>query len=213
MDFVVVGLGLGALAMLLGVVMLAWVAPRRARLARDAPPVEARRCLALAANRRGVGRALIYAGAAIFLATIGGLAGSLDDRTGAYFVATTATVAALGLLVWGYLDHLRNPIPPPARVRDAASESARQPRTRPLVAAPEGMGANGHGDEAPQPAEAHAASTPPPLIATPLLAIAARSVTSSVTDPPATEAAAASPKETASEPAAADAAPAGKREP
>jgi hypothetical protein len=120
-DFVVVGLGLGALGVLLGVVMMGWLAPRRERLANHAPsPESAAYDRAIAAERRGIGQALLYAGGAIILATIGSLAGSLDDRTGAFFVATTATVGALGILVWDYLRRSRHPLPrrprPPARV-------------------------------------------------------------------------------------------------
>jgi hypothetical protein len=220
-DFVVVGLGLGALAMLLGIVLLAGVAPRRARLARNAPPAEARRNLALAAHRRGAGQALIYAGAAIFLATLRGLAGSLDARTGAFLVATTTTVAALGLLVWGYLDHLRNPVPPPTRARIATADSARPPETRPLIAAPEAASANGHGREVLHPAEAGVAKAPAHAAAVPLLAIAARSVTTAVADPPGPGLAAQTaeaavtappPEEVERSPATADAAPAGERE-
>ncbi|MCC7021795.1 MAG: hypothetical protein IT338_03155 [Thermomicrobiales bacterium] len=199
MDFVVVGLGLGALAMLLGIALLAWAAPRQARLARAASRSEARRGLAIAANRRGAGVALLYAGGAIFLATIGGLAGALDDRTGAFLVATTTTVAALGLLVWGYLDHLRNPIPPPTRPRADAVvlESSRRSVTRPLIVAPDPATANGHGSED-RALSAPAAPVPAPVVAEALLAIAARSVTNSAAEAatPGIETAGAASKET-----------------
>ena len=112
MDFVVVGLGLGALSVLLGVVMLGWVAPRARRAAaRTASPDDAARDLAIAAEQRGTGHAFLYAGAALLLATTGGLAGALDDRTGALLVTTTATVGAIGILLGGYLHRARNPVP------------------------------------------------------------------------------------------------------
>jgi hypothetical protein len=111
-DFVVVGLGLGALAVLLGVVMLGWMAPRAQRAAaRTTSPEDAAREQAIAAQQRGTGRSFLYAGAAMLLATAGALAGSLDDRTGALLVTTTATVAAIGILLGGYLHRARNPLP------------------------------------------------------------------------------------------------------
>ncbi|MGH2615566.1 MAG: hypothetical protein ACRDJC_10035, partial [Thermomicrobiales bacterium] len=55
----------------------------------------------------------------------GGLAGALDDRTGALLIATTATVAVLGIFVWGYLHRSRYPLPPrPRRVRQEIAASA-----------------------------------------------------------------------------------------
>ena len=104
MDFVVVGFGLGALGVLLGVVMLGWLARTgRARRGARTDPDDAACDLAVAAECRGDGQAFLYAGGAMLLATVGGLAGALDDRTGAFLVATTATVAALGILLGGYL--------------------------------------------------------------------------------------------------------------
>jgi hypothetical protein len=98
-DFVVVGFGLGALSVLLGVVMLSRAAGQADRAA---------------------GRACLYAGAAVLLATVGALAGSLDDRTGAYFVTTTVTVAALGFLVWNFLQRARHGPPAPLRPESRA---------------------------------------------------------------------------------------------
>jgi hypothetical protein len=112
-DFVVVGLGLGTLAILAGVLTLVWVAGRWERAAaRATTPEDAAHDRTVAAGRRGAGQALIGAGVAVLIATIGALAGSLDDQTGAFFVTTTATVAALGLLVWAFLYRTRNPLPP-----------------------------------------------------------------------------------------------------
>ena len=94
MDFVVVGLGLGAIALLTGVILSGWTAPRAASEAGATAAIDA-------------GHLCLAAGGAIMLATIGALAGALDDRTGAFLVATTATVAALGFLLWGYLNQAR----------------------------------------------------------------------------------------------------------
>jgi hypothetical protein len=124
-DFVVVGFGLGALGVLLGVVMLGWLAPRSQRAAtRVSVPDDAARHRALAAERHGTGRAFLYAGGAMLLTTVAGLVGSLDDRTGAFLVTTTATVAAIGILLVGHLQRTRNPMPARRRSRSAAVASA-----------------------------------------------------------------------------------------
>lgn len=125
MDFVVVGFGLGALGLLLGVVMLGWLAPRSRRAAaRVSSPDDAARWQAIAAEHHATGQALLYSGGAILLATLAALAGSLDDRTGAFLVTTTATVAATGILLAGYLQRTRNPAPPRRRGRSAPAASA-----------------------------------------------------------------------------------------
>jgi hypothetical protein len=124
-DFVVVGFGLGALGVLLGVVMLGWLAPRSQRVAaRVSAPDDAARQRALAADRHGTGQAFLYAGGAMLLVTVAGLVGSLDDRTGAFLVTTTATVAVIGILIVGYLQRIRNPIPARRRTRSAPVASA-----------------------------------------------------------------------------------------
>ncbi len=125
MDFVVVGFGLGALGVLLGVVMLGWLAPRAQRAAtRVSSPDDVARSQAIAAEHRGTGQALLYSGGAMLLVTVAALGGSLDDRTGALLVTTTATVAAVGILFAGYLQRVRNPVPPRPRTRAAPAESA-----------------------------------------------------------------------------------------
>jgi hypothetical protein len=144
-DFVVVGLGLGALGVLLGVVMLGWLAPRAQRAARTASPEDAARHLAVAAERRGTGHAFLYAGAALLLATTGGLVGALDDRTGALLVTTTATVAAVGILLAGFLHRARNPVPRrrrPSRAveLDAALAERAQSASLVLTDIPSGVG-------------------------------------------------------------------------
>jgi hypothetical protein len=127
-DFVVVGFGLGAVGVLLGVVILGWLAPRSQRAAARVSAVDdAARCRALAAEHRGTGQAFLYAGGAMLLATAAGLLGSLDDRTGAFLVTTTATVAAVGILLAGYLQRARNPMPPRRRARSAPPSSVTAP--------------------------------------------------------------------------------------
>nr|MBA3451262.1 hypothetical protein [Chloroflexia bacterium] len=73
--------------------------------------------VAAAAEWRGAGQAFLSAGGAVILATIGALAGGLDDRTGALLIATVATVGALSILLWGYLYRSRHPMPPRPRPR------------------------------------------------------------------------------------------------
>lgn len=127
MDFVVVGFGVGTLGVLLGVVLLGWLAGRSERAATNAAaPAAAAYAQAAAAEYRGAGQAFIYAGGAVILATIGGLAGALDDRTGALLVATTATVAVLGIFFWGYLYWSRHPLPtrPRRQPRSTATSGA-----------------------------------------------------------------------------------------
>jgi hypothetical protein len=68
----------------------------------------------------------------MLLVTVAALAGSLDDRTGAFLVTTTATVAAVGILLGGYLQRARNPVPPRRRTRSAAARSASMATTPPV---------------------------------------------------------------------------------
>jgi hypothetical protein len=122
-DFVVVGLGLGTLGVLCGVILSGWLSGRWERAAATAASTAAAaHHRAVAIERRGAGHAMLSAGGALILATIGGLAGSLDDRTGAYLVATTATVGAFGILGWSYLHRTRHPLPP---LRTAARATSR----------------------------------------------------------------------------------------
>jgi hypothetical protein len=153
-DFVVVGFGLGALGVLLGVVMLGWLAPRAQRAAaRASSPDDAARCQAIAAAHRGTGQALLYSGGVMFLATVAGLAGSLDDRTGAFLVTTTATVAATGILLAGYLQRARNPVPPRRRTRAAVTASAPMVTIPPPVVIPSFLGDEPPWVEDPAPTE------------------------------------------------------------
>ena len=128
MDFVVVGFGVGALGVWLGVLMRGWLAARGERAAWCASdPAVAAYERASAAEYRGAGQAFLAAGCAVVLATVGGLVGALDDRTGALLVATTATVAALGILLWGYLYRSRNPMPRRPRRRQPVEDGTGVP--------------------------------------------------------------------------------------
>jgi hypothetical protein len=72
----------------------------------------------------------------MLLATVAGLAGSLDDRTGAFLVTTTATVAAIGILLVGYLQRTRNPMPARHRTRSAVVASSSIVTTAPPADTP-----------------------------------------------------------------------------
>jgi hypothetical protein len=75
---------------------------------------------------------LLYSGGAMLLVTVAALGGSLDDRTGAFLVTTTATVAAVGILLAGYLQRARNPAPPRRRTRTAPAASTSMLMTPPI---------------------------------------------------------------------------------
>jgi hypothetical protein len=60
----------------------------------------------------------------MLLVTVAALAASLDDRTGAFLVTTTATVAAVGILLAEYLQRARNPAPPRRRTRTTPAANA-----------------------------------------------------------------------------------------
>lgn len=161
-----VGFGLGALGVLLGVLLRGWLAGRGERAARSAAdPAVAAYEQANAAECRGAGQAFLAAGGAVVLATVGGLAGGLDDRGGALLVTTTATVAALGIILWGYLYRSRHPMPPRPR-RPAAVAASSGPIAAPALAPPAptaGLAAEdslmASGDAA---ETAHVAEGPPP---------------------------------------------------
>ncbi|MFT4037098.1 MAG: hypothetical protein QM692_02860 [Thermomicrobiales bacterium] len=133
MDFVVIGLGLGALALLGGLALLCLVAPRWQRRARAAAlPADAAYPAAKADERHAAGQALLVAGAALLLATLGGISANLHDRAGAFLIASVATVAALGLLAWDVVYRRQHPTPPRRRLA---------PRAAPVAAASAPAGA------------------------------------------------------------------------
>lgn len=169
MDFLVVGLGLGALAILGGIVMVTLIAWRSERAARRATRLEDQRYhVASAAARNAAGQALIAAGAMILLATVGAIAGSLDDRTGSLLVATTATVAAIGLVVRDFLYRARNPMPRRPRTRPLETPVATSPtRTGPLSAGQAVVSSRADSsDVEPAPGEAVAARGVEPMLET-----------------------------------------------
>lgn len=139
MDFVVVGLILGAVAVLAGVALLGWTAPRAGRaVTRATSPREAARAAAGAASVRNGGGLLLAAGGLIFLVTIGALLGSADDRTGALAIASTATLIALGILAWGFQNRFTIPwLAPRGRPSShhRVSEQRRLPGPSPAPAA------------------------------------------------------------------------------
>lgn len=101
MDFVVVGLGLGALGVLVGLA-LRDLAPRpwRVRAATHRPPAEVARRVAQARALRVGGRVLALAGGALWLATLAALAAGLDDRAGALVVLIVATLLLVAISAW-----------------------------------------------------------------------------------------------------------------
>ncbi|MFN8590198.1 MAG: hypothetical protein U0031_01970 [Thermomicrobiales bacterium] len=154
MDFVVVGLILGAVAILAGVALLGWAAPRAIRAgARAKSPREAARADATAAAMRSGGGLMLIAGGLVFLVTFGALVGAADDRIGALAIASTATVLALAILVWGFQN--RNSIPWFApRSRPMPAPAPLERNRRPAVVA-------GAGD---RPAAAEALDRTAPLM-------------------------------------------------
>lgn len=104
MDFVVVGLGVGALAILLGLTSRE-AGPRWWPLCRDQPlsPSERARRLAIGRAGRAGGLVLCLAGSAIVVVTIIGLGLSLSDQAGAILVMATISATVLGGVAWATL--------------------------------------------------------------------------------------------------------------
>jgi hypothetical protein len=103
-DFVVVGLGVGALAILLGLTSRE-AGPRRWPLRRDQPlaPAEQARRLAIGRAGRAGGLVLCLAGGAIVVATIIALGLNLSDQAGAILVMVTISVTVFAGVAWGAL--------------------------------------------------------------------------------------------------------------
>jgi hypothetical protein len=96
--------------------MFAALAPFRERAAaRAVAPADAARERIIAAELREMGHAALAAGTAVLVVTTAALAAALDDRTAAFLVAATVTLAVGGLLYWAILYHRRHPLPPRAR--------------------------------------------------------------------------------------------------
>ena len=129
MDFVVIGLGLSALALLTGLSLLCLVAPRWFRKAGVAHPGDAAYARAQAGERHALGQGFLCAGAVLLLATLGGISAGLSDQAGAYLIATMTTLAALGLYGWDLLYRRQHPVPrrrrpAPAEKRVTTDESS-----------------------------------------------------------------------------------------
>lgn len=167
MDFVVVGLGVGALAILLGL-MSREAGSRWWPLRRDQPlaPAEQARRLAIGRAGRAGGLVLCLAGGAIIIATLIALGLNLSDQAGAILVMATISVTVFAGVAWAALYVARyhpRPLPRPPGRRAASPSwtdeaSSSLPGTsdvavNPLTALP---GASGAGDrelEAPVAAE------------------------------------------------------------
>ena len=104
MDFVVVGLGVGALAILLGLTSRE-AGPRWWPLRRDQPlaPAEQARRLAIGRAGRAGGLVLCLAGGAIVVATIIALGLNFSDQAGAILVMATISVTVFAGVAWGAL--------------------------------------------------------------------------------------------------------------
>lgn len=122
MDFVVIGLGLSALALLTGLALLCLVAPRWFRKAGVAQPGDAAYARAQAGERHALGQGFLCVGGVMLLATLGGISAGLADKAGAYLIASITTVAVLGLFGWDLLYRRQHPIPPRRRVVKAQAK-------------------------------------------------------------------------------------------
>ena len=101
MDFVVVGFGLGALAVLLGLGVRdlgPWM--RRVRQGRVLTWPEIAQRVAWGRRCRAGGLVVALAGGAIWLATLVALAAGAGDRTGLAMVLATVSLAAGGVFAW-----------------------------------------------------------------------------------------------------------------
>ena len=137
MDFVVIGLGLSALALLTGLTLLCLVAPRWFRKAGVAQPGDAAYARAQAGARHALGQGFLCVGAVLLLTTFGGISAGLADKAGAYLIATMTTLAALGLFGWDLLYRRQHPIPVRRRAAPArAKQTAQDPPAVPSAASP-----------------------------------------------------------------------------
>ncbi len=135
MDFVVIGLGLSALALLTGLTLLCLVAPRWFRKAGAVHPGDAAYARAQAEERQALGQGFLCVGAVLLLATLGGISAELADKAGAYLIASVTTVAALGLFGWDVLYRRQHPMPPRRRAAPLSVKPADEEATSLLPAA------------------------------------------------------------------------------
>lgn len=138
MDFVVIGLGLSALALLAGLALLCLVSPSWFRKAGPAKPDDAAYARAMAGERHALGQGFLCVGAVLLLTTLGGISGGLADKTGAYLIAAMTTVALLGLVGWDVLYRRQHPVPRRRRVATVKANPATDgsATTRPATLAP-----------------------------------------------------------------------------
>jgi hypothetical protein len=136
-DFVVIGLGLSALALLTGLALLCLVAPHWFRKAGAAHPGDAAYARAQAGARRALGQGFLCGGAILLLSTLGGISAGLSDKSGAYLIASMATLVSLGLYGWDLLYRRQHPIPArrrPARATRVEPEArSAQPTAGPAI--------------------------------------------------------------------------------
>lgn len=134
MDFVVVGLGVGALALLLGL-SIRELGSRWWSIRPDEPlstPDQARR-LAIGRVSRAGGGVLSLAGGLILIATVAAIALGLPDRTGAIVVMAVVTIAVLGTVAWGAV-YARRYHPRGSRPRRSLAAREPLPDQRPSLA-------------------------------------------------------------------------------
>lgn len=138
MDFVVIGLGLSALALLAGLALLCLISPSWFRKAGPAKPDDAAYARAMAGERHALGQGFLCVGAVLLLTTLGGISGGLADKTGAYLIAAMTTVALLGLVGWDALYRRQHPVPRRRRVATVKANPATDSSatTRPAALAP-----------------------------------------------------------------------------
>jgi len=103
-DFVVVGLGLGAVGVLVGLA-LRDLAPLRSRVRADRVMVatDVARRVAFGRGARAVGRVIVLCGAALWLATLLALTLGVSDRAGAVAVMVTLAIALLAAVAWMFM--------------------------------------------------------------------------------------------------------------
>lgn len=131
MDFVVIGLGLSALAMLTGLTLLCLVAPRWFRKAGVVQPGDVAYARAHARERHALGQGFLCVGAILLLSTLGGISAGLADKAGAYLIATMTTITLLGLAGWDILYRKQHPIPVRRRTTSTRESQSDQPATAP----------------------------------------------------------------------------------
>jgi hypothetical protein len=131
-DFVVIGLGLSALALLTALTLLCMVAPRWSRKSHAVQPADAAYARALGGERHALGQGFLCVGAVLLLATLGGISAGLADKAGAYLIAAITTVAALGLFGWDLLYRRQHPVPRRRRVAPTKTQTAAAEASTPL---------------------------------------------------------------------------------